>query len=104
MIGVWKSCWDNSGLPESIEFTPQMNILKWCNILFGDCQVCGSKTVNADPYLRIKACAIPKGCLATLTAHHVKLTDEQYRLTELVASAPSSEFSSFGSGLVRTQN
>ncbi|GAA5951187.1 hypothetical protein JCM3765_002410 [Sporobolomyces pararoseus] len=89
MVGVWKSCWKNSELPDSIEFTPRMNILKWCNVLYGDCQVCGSKTQNSDPYLQIKACATPKKCAANLTIQENKLDHFQFARRDYVANGPS---------------
>ncbi|GAA5914497.1 F-box protein [Sporobolomyces salmoneus] len=88
-IGVWKSCWKNSGLPNSIDFSPPsgLSIYKWTNLLFGECQRCGGKTSNVEPDLRIKCCAQPKSCLTSLTVHQSRLTEAQATVANQAASA-----------------
>lgn len=95
MKGVWLSCWRNSELPESIDFKHGMSILKWANLIYGDCQVCGSKSSNIDAHLRIKACATPKKCYGQITIHSAKLEPGQEAVTPWVASVIPSELRSF---------
>ncbi|GAA6022583.1 hypothetical protein JCM11491_000692 [Sporobolomyces phaffii] len=91
MKGVWNAAWRNSDLPATIDLSrgTGFDVLAWSNVLFGDCEVCGQKSNNVEPRLRVKACAMPYACFNALTIHSVRLEDGDPRreLTQLVASA-----------------